>query len=116
MKSGDALLPAGFGALEPFVETWSVAGAANRARRRTTSSAEQRQAFYETARTLLAPALTYLDAKPLDALDEQDQRLMNLMLCFAHVAQAIEVQGDDEARHAILRETLTITQASADFP
>lgn len=115
MKTEVALLPSGFTALEPFVDLWSVTGAANRVRRRTNSSPEQRQTFYDAARNMLAPALAYLDTKPLAALGEHDQRLMNLMLSFAHVAQAIEVQGCDEGRHAILRETLMITQASADL-
>jgi hypothetical protein len=108
------MLPPGFETLEPFAATWAVASAAARAQRRSSSSAEERSAFYQAAKELLAPALAVLDRKPLKAFDDQERRLMNLMLCFAHVAQAVEVQRDGEASHAQLRASLTITRASAD--
>lgn len=114
MSSLSSTLPAGFEALEPFVAGWAIKGAASRARRRLESEEADRVAFFEAARPLLEPALARLDAKPLDQLDEAEKRLMDLMLAFAHVALAVEIQGDDEARHAKDARFLTITRAPSD--
>jgi hypothetical protein len=110
----DSSLPHGFEALEPFVEAWAVAGAANRAHRRTTSSEPERLAFYNVAADMIPAALACLDRKPLEAFDDKEKRLMNLLLSLCHVALAVEVQGDDEARHAQCRQHLQITRASSD--
>jgi len=115
MKYASALLPSGFESLEQFVELWAVAGAANRAQRRLTSSEAERVAFFDAAKVLMPAALTYLDRKRLTQLDAQEERLMNLALSFCHVALAVEVQGSDEPKHALVRRHLTITHASADL-
>jgi hypothetical protein len=108
-----ALLPEGFSALEPFVERWSVTGSVARAAGRGASSAEERETFYEAAKDLLIPALTYLDGKALDAFDAADNRLMDMMLSLAHVALAVEGLGDDEPRHAEMRRHMHITRSPA---
>ncbi|MCY4427847.1 MAG: hypothetical protein OXC05_12575, partial [Halieaceae bacterium] len=64
---------------------------------------------------LVPAALELLDQKPLGEFDEQEQCLMLLVLSLAHVAQAVEVQGDDEAFHASNARYIKITRASADF-
>ena len=109
-----ASLPSGFEVLEPFVDSWAIDGAINRARRRSASNEQEQIAFYSVAKDLLDPALTYLDQRSLNSFTDQEQRLMNLVLSFAHIAQAVEVQQSNEAAHAKLRESLTITCASAD--
>ena len=115
----NALLPPQFEMLEPFVESWAIAGAVNRAQHRSASSESQRLDFYNAAKDVVAPALAYLDQKcdqkALNTFDENEQRLMNLILSFAHIAQAVEVQQGNEAAHARLRKALTLTRASADF-
>ncbi len=107
-------LPEGFATLEPFVHRWAVAGTANRAALRTNSTAAQRQAFFDAAKDLAVPGLDLLDQKSFDQFDASEQRLMNLLLAFTHVAHAIEVQGDDEPRHAACREHMRITRSPAD--
>ncbi len=107
-------LPAGFEALEPFVERFALAGTANRAQRRSDSTAEERAAFFEAAKDRIAPALDMLDKKPLADLDEKEKRLLDMALTFAHVALAEEIQGPDEARHAQLRQHMRITRSPAD--
>ena len=82
--SGASLLPDGFFVLEAFVADWAVAGSA------------------------------YLDAFPVDALDERQQRLLDLMLMLAHVALAVEKQGANEAVHAINHAHFTITRSTED--
>ncbi len=112
--SGVSQLPAGFEALELFVEGWSIEGAANRARRRLDSTEADRDAFFQAARDLAAPALELLDARPLDQFDDREKRLMNLMLSLAHVSLAVEVQRDHEASHAVWARRVGITRAPSD--
>lgn len=108
------LLPEGFEKLEPFVERFALSGTANRAARRGDSTAEERAAFHAAAGDLIGPALDLLDTRPLAALSEAEQRLLNLTLAFAHVALAVEVQGPDEERHASMRQYMRITRSPAD--
>ena len=108
-------LPAGFEALQPFVESWAISGAANRMARRLSSSEEDRVAFFNAAKDLLAPALAHLDVKPLGQFDDAEKRLMDLMLSFAHVAMAVEIQGDDEPKHARDAQHMKITIAPSDI-
>lgn len=107
-------LPAGFEALEPFVESWAINGTANRDRRRGDSSAEERAAFFEATKEFVAPALDFLDKKSLADFDEKEKHLMNLLLSFAHVALAVEMQGKAEAKHAGYRKVMRITRSAAD--
>ena len=107
-------LPPGFAPLEPFAARFAIAGTANRAQLRSDATPEERQAFYHAAKDLIAPALDMLDTRNLSEFTEQEQRLMNLTLSFAHIALAIEVQGPDEARHARLRAHMKIVRSTAD--
>ena len=114
MSTVNFLLPNGFEALEPFVDYWAVAPAATRAERRTMSTEQQRAAFYKVANDIIPVALAYLDKRPLNQFDDKEQRLMNLVCSFAHAAYAVEIQADNEPRHAQLRRGLQITRATAD--
>ena len=107
-------LPAGFESLEPFVARFAIAGTANRAQLRSDTSPEERHAFFDAAKDLIAPALDLLDTKQLGALSAGEQQLMNLTLAFAHIAVAIEIQGPDEAKHAKLRAHMKIVRSTAD--
>ncbi|MDG2002562.1 MAG: hypothetical protein P8J20_04455 [Novosphingobium sp.] len=109
MTADETSLPDGFEALERFVATWAIADLAERDAMRGSSTPDQRKAFYSVASGLLEPALDYLDGKPLTALSDPEQRLMNLMLSLAHVALAQEVQHEDEAHHAHFRSFLPFT-------
>lgn len=111
-----SLLPEGYGALEPFAADWALPTAAERAAKRGNAAPEQRKAFYDAALPLAGAALTGLDAKPLEALNVQEQRLLNVLLTFAHVSLAVEVQGEAEAQHAVWRSRMQITRAPADLP
>lgn len=114
MSNESAQLPEGFAALSPFVETWCADSAAGRAECRQRSDEASRQAFYAAAGPLVPGALDYLDGKPLVDLDAADQRLMNLVLSFAHLAMAVELHKEEEPRHARDRHHLRITRAPAD--
>jgi hypothetical protein len=109
-------LPAGFESLEPFVPAWALAGANNRACARLASCEADRVAFFEAVKPLLNRALAHLDEKGLRQLDERENRLMLLLLSFAHVTMAVEIQRDQESAHAVGARFMTITRAPADLP
>lgn len=115
MNATETALPAGFEALTPFVAGWALGTANERLQRRLASSEAERVAFFEAAKPLLADGLAYLDQTPLDRFDEKQTRLMRLLLGFAHVSLAVEVQGDDERKHAADARFITITRAPADL-
>ncbi|MDE2403908.1 MAG: hypothetical protein KGM17_04215 [Sphingomonadales bacterium] len=107
-------LPAGYEALEYFVDRWAIKGTANRCRRRGEASPEERVAFFEAVKPILPRALEELDAKPLDQLDDREERLLDLLLSFAHVTHAVEMLGDAEPRHARFRLEMPFNRSSAD--
>ncbi len=107
-------LPAGFEALEPFADRFAIPGTAARAQLRGDSTREEREAFYNAAKDLIAPALDLLDKKQFADFTEAEQRLMNLTLSFAHIALAVEIQGPDEEKHAKLRQHMKIVRSTAD--
>ena len=115
MSTQSSLLPAGFEALAPFVEFWAADTAAGRAHCRDISDEASRVAFYNAANELVPKALAHLDEKPLNQFDESEQRLMKLVLSFAHVAMAVELQREEEPRHARYRPFMRITRAPADL-
>jgi hypothetical protein len=115
MSAVETQLPAGFESLQPFVPGWAIEGADARHRRRIDSTEAERAAFFEAVGKVLTAALEHLDRKPLAALDPSEKRLMNLLLSFAHVAQAVELQRDQEPMHAVGAGRITITRATADI-
>ena len=101
-----ALLPAGFEPLEPFVDTWALAGEAARAAARSAASDEERLEFYTAAQPLMQAALAHLDSNPIVDLSGPDATLMQLMLSLANVYHSVEVLGDAEVENARMRARL----------
>jgi len=110
-----ARLPAGFVHLEPHVDHWAVADSDTRMHRRLESTAEQRDAFRAAMLASLDDVLAYLDARPLDGLDAEDQRLLDLTLALPHVALAVEQQRDLEPLHAQMQAAFRIERSSVQF-
>ena len=106
-------LPEPFSEMTHFVAEWSVEGSAARAALRGSSTAEQRQAFFTAVCNRLPEALEYLDQKALADLNESEQNLMNLLLSYAHVSLAVEVQGEDEPKLAAWRPKIQLTRTPA---
>jgi len=114
MSKPSHALPEGFDPLAPFVDFWAAPSAAGRADCRQRSDEESRQTFYAAASPLIPGALDYLDSKPLAELNDGEQRLMHLLLSFAHLAMAVELHREEEPKHARNRHYLRITRAPAD--
>ncbi|KPH66799.1 hypothetical protein [Novosphingobium sp. ST904] len=110
-----ANLPAGFETLEPFAANWAGRTAADRAAVRGAYPPGERAAFHAACAPLIEAGLSQLDAKPLRDLNEEERRLLDLILTYAHVSLAIDVQASDEDRHRPLREAMRVTRAPADF-
>lgn len=108
------LLPEGFEALEPFAGHWAGETAAERAHLRAAYPVAERDAFHAACAPLLEAGLASLDARPLTDQSEAERRLMRMLLTFAHVSLAVEVQQDDEDKHTPLRASMRIMRAPAD--
>lgn len=108
------LLPAGYEALEQFVQQWSIEGTRERDAARGSSTPEQRELFYTVAKEYVPKALAQLDAKPVSELDGAERRLLNMMLSLTHVTHAVEMLTDGEARHARFRREMRITHTPED--
>lgn len=108
------ILPEDFADLEPFVADWTPATSAERAARRSAAPAPALAAFHDAMAPRLDAALAWLDARPLADLDPAGRNLLGLCLMLAHVALAVETQGQDEPRHALQREGMRITRTPAD--
>jgi len=107
-------LPHGFSALEPFVARWAITDVAGRAEMRGAAPEAERTAFYAATVDRVEQGLDYLDTKSFAAYDAADNRLMSLLLAFAHVALAEEMQKEAEPEHTRLRAFMRITRAPAD--
>lgn len=110
-----ALLPEAYAQLEPFAARWSLPTTAQRTMARSTSTADERQAFYDALSPLAAGLLDALDAKPLHALSDAEKRLLDMVLAYAHVALALEIQGSDEDWHRKWRDRMVVTRSPADL-
>src|SRR5579859_3789592 len=93
----DALLPAGFDALEPFLGRWDGETGMARMEARSTASMVEIRAFYDVAIDHAAAALAYLDRFQLDALPEDAARLLRLMLGLVQAAMEVEIHGQSRA-------------------
>jgi hypothetical protein len=87
----NALLPAGFAALEPYAETWCLPTESERYARRLAGSVDEMQAFYDAVVPLADDATEYLEKLPFDALPEDAVNLLHLLYSMIQVSFPIEV-------------------------
>lgn len=106
-------LPDGYEVLEPFVDYWAVYGTQARDDKRTESTEAQRKAFYTIAKDHIPRALAELDQTPLADFNDKQNTLMNLLLGFAHVVNAVELLDKGEARHAMFRKDMPFTRSTS---
>lgn len=84
------LLPAGFEALEEFVEGWALALESARMEKRWSSTMEDITRFYDSMSSQIEAVLDHLDRFELKALPEREKRLQLLTLSLAEAASAVE--------------------------
>ncbi len=108
-------LPQGFAELEQWVAECALPTAPLRDGLRGAMAEDRRIAFHAAVTPRLADALSHLDATPLAEHSPAQTNLMRLLLAYPHIAQAVEVQGPDEAKHARARPRLPLTRATADL-
>jgi hypothetical protein len=108
-------LPPAFAELEPFVARWAARTSAARAAVRDEAGPEECARFFAVGFPRIEEALDYLDGKGFAGFDEADERLMTLMLGLVHAGLAADVQGPDEARHALTRSEMRLQGSPADL-
>jgi hypothetical protein len=87
----ERLLPPEFAALEPFAATWCLATESERWARRSVSSMDEMQSFYDACFPRLDEAIDYCDRFPLDDLPDDATRLLRLVYSLVMVAMAVEI-------------------------
>lgn len=101
-------LPEPFQALSRFVADWAIDTEAARNRKRLASSMDELVTFYNAMLPQMEPAIEYLNAKPLNALPEPEQKLLNLALMFMEVAPAVEIFKDPDVPWGFVAERFQI--------
>lgn len=84
-----SILPPEFEDLEPFSQ-WAEETEAGRNSRRFASSYDELKDFYAIMSARADDALSYLNAYPLDELDQKQKNLLYMCLSLAEVAFAVE--------------------------
>ena len=87
----DALLPAEFSDLEPFVEEWCLDSEPERYTKRLSSTMDEIQAFYDAMMPRAEEAIRYLDKFPLDDLPEDAFRLLKLLYSLILMSFPVEI-------------------------
>ena len=87
----DALLPAQFSALEPFVEAWCLDSEPERYAKRLASTMDEIQAFYDAIFPRAEEAMCYLEQFPLDDLPEDALRLLKLLYSLILTSFPVEI-------------------------
>ncbi|WP_295224601.1 hypothetical protein [uncultured Brevundimonas sp.] len=107
-------LPAGFEALEPYVEVWARDDFQSRFEARFTSDMDAIREFYDQMQPRADDALRFLESLPLEALPPEAERLFKLLMALAHVAVSVERHGQPGPKGVGWPTTLRVTQGS--FP
>lgn len=110
----DRTLPAGFEALEPYVDAWARDDFQGRFETRFTSDMAAILDFYDQMQPRADEALRYLETLPLEALPPEAERLFKLLMALAHVAVSVERHGQPGPKGVSWPTTLRVTQGS--FP
>lgn len=84
-------LPAGFEALEPFVEDWAKPTRAERYEARLSKPFGELEAFYDAVAPKAEAAIEHLNELDLDALPDDATRLLWLLYSFILVSYAVNV-------------------------
>ena len=87
----DALLPAEFSDLEPWVRDWCFDSEPERYAKRLSSTMDEIQAFYDAVMPRAEAAICYLEKFPLDDLPEDAGRLLKLLYSLILMSFPVEI-------------------------
>lgn len=87
----DALLPAEFADLEPWVADWCLDSEPERYAKRLSSSMDEIQAFYDAIFPRTNAAIAHLEKFPLDELPDDATRLLKLLYSLILMSFAVEI-------------------------
>lgn len=93
-------LPEAFSDLEPFTG-WALERERQRTEKREASTMDEVRAFYDGVFPRMQEIVTHLDAYPIDALPEREQRLFLLTLSLVEVSNLVERYKRREAITAV---------------
>jgi hypothetical protein len=89
--SDTTMLPREFSDLEPFAPSWCLATETERFNRRSASTMDDMQPFYDAAMARLDEARAYLDTKDIHELDEKDTNLIDLLFSLIQISFSVEL-------------------------
>ena len=84
-------LPAAFAELEPWADDWAKPTRAERYAMRLSKAFPELLAFYDAVAPHAEAAIEHLNRSPLDALDDADGRLLQLLYSFILVSYAVNI-------------------------
>lgn len=87
----DAMLPAEFADLEPFVRAWCLDSEPERYAKRLSSTMAEIQAFYDAIMPRAEDAIRHLERFPLDELPEDAFRLLKLLYSLIVISFPVEI-------------------------
>jgi hypothetical protein len=91
------VLPAEFSGLQKYADDgWTDPIRAQRTEKRLASTIEEIRGFYDAVVPHLPRILDYLDTFPLDAMPEEQARLLHLAFSVAEVRNAVESFGQPD--------------------
>jgi hypothetical protein len=84
-------LPQQFSELERFIDQWALPTQSERESRRRNTTPQEREDFYQAVTPRLEAIIAWLDRFPLDAMPEEAQPLLYLILSLAEIAPTVEL-------------------------
>lgn len=86
----DVLLPERFSALQGYVRTWALETETQRNICRHQQSMESIAAFKDAMLAHMDEVIAFVNASPLDQLNEEQATLLKMLLSLAEIAPAVE--------------------------
>ena len=80
-----------FNELLPWIESWGLASAHERLRRRVDCELHELQAFYEAVSPRLEEIIEYLNQFPVEGIPEDDRTLAWMVLALCEVDDALHI-------------------------
>ncbi|EQB03029.1 hypothetical protein L286_13495 [Sphingobium sp. HDIP04] len=105
------LLPEKFAEWEGFVSAWCLPDTHARFQARYEGDPADLRHFYDSLMPRVEEALAYLDDFPLEAMEEPERNLMNLLMSLSHVAYGLERHGAPRAPNAVYPSRIRLVRS-----